>query len=120
MSYKQAIVVRKDILMGKGKLAVQVAHASVTCVLNALRRKEVHEKWVWSWFFSDQKKIVLKVYSESELKSIYEMALEKNLPASCIKDAGRTQIAPGTLTTVCIGPAPEEMVDEVTGDLPLY
>jgi PTH2 family peptidyl-tRNA hydrolase len=120
MGFKQAVLVRKDVPMGKGKLAVQVAHASVSCVLTAIKRGGVWEEWVWKWYDEGQKKVVLKVYSEDELRKYYEIGILKKLPASFIEDAGRTQLEPGTPTTVGLGPAPEEMIDDIVGELHLY
>jgi len=41
------------------------------------------------------------------------------IPWSEVTDAGHTQIAPGTMTCISIGPAPEEKIDKITGDLKL-
>jgi PTH2 family peptidyl-tRNA hydrolase len=117
--YKQVIVVRTDIKMSTGKLAAQVAHASVTCVINMIRKEGKFKKWVEEWEKEGQKKIVLQVLSLNELLSIYEKALNKGLPSCLIRDAGLTELEPGTITCVGIGPAPEELVDEITGQLKL-
>ena len=45
--------------------------------------------------------------------------LKKILPCALIKDAGRTQIEPGTITALGIGPALESDIDKYTKDLKL-
>jgi len=108
---KQVVVVRADVKMGKGKLAAQVSHASVTAAEESPYKD--------SWMGQGQKKSVLKVGSQKELGEIFEKAKRAELPAVLISDAGRTQIPAGTVTCAGIGPAPEEEVDEITGHLKL-
>lgn len=114
--YKQVIVVRTDLSMSKGKLAAQVAHAAVSCVLEALKR---HRDWIDEWIRQGQKKVILRVNSLEELLSVYNEAEKKGLPVSLIADAGRTELEPGTITCVGIGPAPTKIVDSITGRLKL-
>ncbi len=100
--------------MGKGKLAAQVAHAS----LSSLERVR-EEEWVEGWKEEGQAKIVLKVKSEEELLDVYKKAMSIGLPCALVQDRGLTQLEPGTYTCVGIGPAPSDMVDKVTGRLKL-
>jgi len=113
---KQSIIVRTDIKMGKGKLAAQVAHAAVMAA--EVARTERPE-WFKEWMETGQKKVVLKVSSQEELLQLYEEARRAGLPASIVVDMGLTQLPPGTLTAVAIGPAPDELVDKITGRLKL-
>jgi PTH2 family peptidyl-tRNA hydrolase len=108
---KQVIAVRADLKLSKGKLASQVAHASVTAAEKSPQRK--------GWIDEGQKKSVVKVASERELLEVFEAAKNLGLPAALIEDAGRTEIPAGTKTCVGIGPAPEKEVDKVTGRLKL-
>ncbi|MBN2014506.1 MAG: peptidyl-tRNA hydrolase [Candidatus Altiarchaeota archaeon] len=108
---KQVIVVRKDLRLSKGKLAAQVAHAAVEAAEKSKWRKE--------WMRDMQKKSVLGCSNLEELMGIYEEAKKTGLPVSLISDAGRTEIPPGTVTCVGIGPAPEEDIDKITGKLKL-
>ena len=109
--YKQVIVVRKDLDMSPGKTAAQVAHASLSACKNA--DKKVRE----AWEKEGAKKVVLQVKGERELLELKEKT--KKLPTALIKDAGMTELAPGTLTCIGIGPAKEEEIDKITGSLKL-
>ena len=114
--FKQTIAVRTDLKMGKGKMCAQVAHASLGAALEAMRRKP---SWFEEWMREGQKKVVLKVSSERELFEVFEKAKALGLPTFLVRDAGLTQLEPGTPTAVAVGPAPEEEVDKVTGKLKL-
>jgi len=121
VAFKQAIVLRRDIEMSRGKAAAQAAHASVDVVLAIIKSKRGDWlEWLEGWIREGQLKVVLRVNSEQELIEVYENAVKLGLPASIIRDAGKTQLPPGTLTAVAVGPAPEELVDRVTGHLKLY
>ncbi len=108
---KQTLVVRSDLKLSRGKMAAQVAHASVNAVLNSSRSK------IDIWLSEGEKKIVLRVDSEKELLTIAQKAKTKGLIAAVIRDAGRTHLEPGTLTCVGIGPDLDELIDNVTGHL---
>jgi len=116
MNCKQAIIVRSDLGMGRGKMAAQSAHASVHALLEAMRKapEEAEE-----WLATGGTKITLKVNSEKELQEIFDAAKRKKLPCSLIHDAGKTQIPEGSATAVAIGPAKESDVDAITGKLKL-
>ena len=114
--YKQVIVIRRDLKMGKGKIAVQACHASIDAFIRAQREcPEIVDKWLRE----GQKKVVVKVDSEEELIEIFRDASLEGLPCSLIRDAGRTQLTPGTYTAVAIGPERDERIDKITGGLKL-
>jgi PTH2 family peptidyl-tRNA hydrolase len=102
--------------MGKGKIAVQVSHASVTVAEETRKRRP---EWWRAWLDEGQRKIVVKVQTESDLEKIRREADELGLAAAIIHDSGLTQVEPGTATCVGVGPAPAELVDKITGTLPL-
>ena len=110
-SYKQVILIREDLNLPKGKMAVQAAHASVEAVLKS------DSDAVDKWKKEGMAKIVLKVKDEKELIKYFQQAKDSGLTASLITDAGRTVVAPGTKTAVAIGPDEGEKIDEVTGKL---
>lgn len=112
---KQVIAVRTDLRMGRGKIAAQVAHASVAATELA---RVSYTEWWYGWW-DTQEKVVVKVAGYAGLEQIRQEAARANLPHRMIHDAGRTQIAPGTATCVAIGPAPEHIIDRITGKLSL-
>ena len=115
--YKQAIIVRKDLRMGAGKIAGQVAHAAVQA---AHKIRKYNYEWYNSWLYDDnppQTKIVLKVNSSSELIKLAHETPPNYL--AFIHDAGKTQIEPNTLTCIGIGPLPNDVIDPIIKDLKL-
>jgi PTH2 family peptidyl-tRNA hydrolase len=111
---KQAIVARADLGMGEGKLAAQVAHASLMAFEDADRTVQNE------WKGSGQKKVVLQADGESQLFELADLAERDGVPHAVVRDAGHTELDPGTVTAVAVGPEREDVVDRVTGDLSLY
>ncbi len=111
--YKQVIVVRKDLKMDKGKIAAQVAHASLEAY------KKAYTKDVIGWEAEGMKKVVVGVKDIKEFMRIKENVKRAKIPYSVVRDAGRTQIRPGTVTAMGIGPAKEEKINRITKNLKL-
>ena len=111
---KQAIVARTDVGMKTGKLAAQVAHASLSAYEKAGPSARS------DWKSGGQKKIVLKASGEKQLRQLADEARREGLPYALVRDAGHTQLEPGTVTALAVGPGEESIVDKVTGDLSLY
>ncbi len=116
MEFKQVILVRVDLDMGKGKLAAQVAHASLGAALKAMKSRK---EWFEKWMAEGQAKVVLRVGGEDELLEFKERAAVAGMPTELVVDRGLTQLEPGTKTCLAIGPAPSIMIDELTGKLKL-
>lgn len=139
---KQVILFRKKFPDGKGgyfsmragKVAAQVAHASLkvffdrkveglsSTVNECLWQKssnvlvipltEDMSEWVHGIFA----KIVCSVETEQDLLRAYKLAQEAGLPCALIQDLGATEFhGVPTYTTVAIGPARAELIDPITG-----
>jgi PTH2 family peptidyl-tRNA hydrolase len=114
--FKQVIAVRRDLEMGKGKMAVQVAHAAVSAAEEARKR---FAEWWEAWLSEGQCKVAVRVDSLEEILQLERRSRELRLPFALITDRGFTQIDPGTTTCLGIGPAPSSLVDTLTGNLSL-
>jgi len=128
MSIKQVIAVRKDLNMRKGKLAAQVAHASLKAVTDLawwtddygdVYFGDIYNDDVIKWLKEDMTKIVVSVETEAELLGLYVKANLTEIPHALIQDAGYTEFKEPTYTAIAIGPAKEKEVDKLTKDLPL-
>jgi len=115
--FKQVIILRADLKMSPGKAAAQASHAAVSAAEKARRN---HPRWWKEWFESGQRKVVLKTSSKDELLNLEKKAKDLGLPTALISDMGLTELEPGTITALGIGPAPSNLIDKVTGSLPLY
>ena len=114
--YKMVIVTRKDLNLSPGKLAAQVAHVAVVCALDT---KKNNSKWFNKWQNEGAKKAVVKVESENDFFPLKKKADELKIVSHIITDAGHTEIPAGTKTVLGIGPAPSNIIDQITGELPL-
>jgi PTH2 family peptidyl-tRNA hydrolase len=110
---KQVIIARRDLKLSKGKLAAQVAHASVDAVLKS------GKKIVAGWRDEGMPKVVLSAKNATELRNLLQKARGLGLVTSLIADAGLTEIEKGTITAGAIGPDDEKKINKVTGSLKL-
>ena len=117
MEYKLVLVVRTDLGISKGKTAAQVSHAAVNCSLQSKKSDSSNFK---RWYADGQKKVVVKTTNESSLRQLQQHAREIGLTNSLVTDAGLTEVPPGTVTCLGIGPATETKINEVTGNLSLF
>lgn len=135
---KQVIVIRKDLNMSAGKLAAQVAHASLAPITNRLKRNaenpggkmiitydmtfigERNDQALDDWLNNRFTKVIVYVKSEAALLNIQKKANEKGLPNALIKDAGFTEFNEPTHTCLGIGPCYPADFDGVTSKLRLF
>jgi PTH2 family peptidyl-tRNA hydrolase len=113
---KQVILIIKNLDMGTGKIAAQASHASLESYLETMK---TDQNIASKWLEEGQTKIVLKVKDQTEAASIKKKLREAGIPFKAVKDAGQTQVPPGTETAIGIGPYYETELDKITGDLPL-
>jgi PTH2 family peptidyl-tRNA hydrolase len=132
---KQVIAVRKDLNMRKGKIAAQVAHASLKVWFDRMiPGTPVDSDQIISYRIGNDKltpemiewkenaftKIVVGAKDEDHIYSLAHQAKEADIPYAIIIDNGMTEFA-GNKTTTCIaiGPADSEKIDLITGKLAL-
>jgi peptidyl-tRNA hydrolase, PTH2 family len=100
-----------------GKIAAQASHATLACykyLLNHAPSASLLKRWERG----GQTKIVVQVKTEEELLTLQAQAMSLGLCAKIIQDAGRTQIAAGSITVLGIL-GPKQVVNQVTGQLKL-
>lgn len=103
--------------MSAGKAIVQGAHVSV--LASVAVKKKVHVVYD-AWTLEGHAKIALRVDSLEELISLKERAEKEGIVAVTIEDFGLTELKPGTMTALAIGPDRVELIDELIKDLKLF
>ena len=132
MVVKQVLVIRKDLKMRKGKMVVQGAHAAMKVFFDRIDRFSYEDDInknrlimknitleMREWIDAIFTKICVGVNSEEELFEIYNQAKDAGLPCTLIQDAGKTEFKEPTYTCCAIGPANEEKINKITGELKL-
>ncbi|MEM3839114.1 MAG: peptidyl-tRNA hydrolase Pth2 [Candidatus Micrarchaeaceae archaeon] len=113
---KQVIIIRKDLRMGVGKAVAQGSHASLMSYLEAASAdRKIAEQWI----AAGEKKVVLRVESGEALRKLYEAFRYKGIPCALVTDAGLTELPPGTVTALGIGPWKGGEIDRFTAGLKL-
>jgi len=114
-SFKLVLVINHDLKMGKGKIAAQSGHASVSATLKLGANKP---NLLDAWLKSGQKKVCLKT-TQDELLELEKHAIKLGIQTVRVNDAGKTQIPSGSLTVIAFGPAQDEKLEPLTGHLKL-
>jgi len=115
VNHKMVLVVRKDLNMSVGKVAAQCSHAAIAIYKRLMAG---NPNLLSDWEREGQKKVVLYCNSEAELNELEKKAVSISVPCQTIRDAGRTEIAPGSKTLLVVL-GPDYIVDQVTGGLHL-
>lgn len=134
MLYKQVFIINQDLKMGKGKIAVQVAHGEVyymSEIAGGNMEKQLFgdicehtDKMIknyWEWIKDDNnlmKKVVLKA-SQEQMDEIVEDLCFQKIWCSVVYDRGLTQIPEDSLTCVVVEPLLEEQCNKLFGSLKL-
>ena len=113
---KQVIIIRSDLDMSCGKIAAQVAHASL---MSYFESQHKDKKIAEDWLNTGEKKIILKVTDEESLIKLYNAYKYKNIPCVLVMDAGLTEIPPGTKTALGSGPWISDEIDAFSKTLKL-
>jgi len=116
--FKMVFVVNNALKMGVGKVAAQVGHATLGLYRQMLGRAE-QEMALMQWNEEGETKVVLRADGgEEELTQLQAQAKRSLLQTYLVADAGRTQIASGSITVLSLF-GPSDRVDEITGKLKL-
>lgn len=143
--YKQVIIVRKDLNMSPGKLAVQVSHASSAFLLHLIKEGVINEESFYHVEFDIDKgiydgwiddiftKVVCCAKNKNKLMKATEWAENHNMKEGedffIIKDSCLTELTPEEVdkngigkTVTCIGfkPLPDDLANEISHKFPLY
>lgn len=145
---KQIIIVRKDLNMSKGKMAAQVAHASMAFLTNAIKNyshiskfdtsyyncgflipKELYENWICGSFT----KVILEAKNKYQLEKVYtianELGFKEGIHYFPIKDNCYTELEPEEVdendigrTLTCVGfiPLDDETANKISKKYQLY
>ncbi len=128
MSLKQVFIVNSDLSMGKGKIAVQVAHGEVLYMehvlydhfsLGAVASIDNYKQWrnETNGPIGMMKKVVLKA-TEQDMNNIYGQ-LKNGIWVCKVFDKGLTQVAENSFTCLVVEPLGEEKCEELFGHLKL-
>lgn len=120
--YAMYIIVNNDLSMGKGKIAGQTAHGACG-VTRILERQKPTSNIYKKWIENGEAKIVLKS-TEDEMNKLlmhYTHSYKINKEQWCIaiRDLGKTQINPNSLTVIAFIPMNKNNVPEIIKTLKL-
>ena len=107
----------KAVKMSPGKAAAQSGHATLGAYRRGMR---LCPNACRDWLRIGQMKITVKCPSVEELLALEERCAAAGLNTYLIRDAGHTEIEPGSRTVLAVGPAPASALDPITRHLKPY
>ena len=114
MSYKLALIVRSDLGMSKGKIVAQIGHAVVEATIKCYTATT----FFYKWRTAGETIIAVKATGKT-LDAILQIAERKGVNCGSVCDAGKTEVAEGTITVGYVGPDSEAKIDKLIGQLKL-
>lgn len=119
---KLVLVVNSELKMSKGKVGSQCGHATLMSykkMTSSWRPSWMDAGMLASWEISGQPKVVLQAPNLTAIRELEKVAKSRSIPVCFVRDAGRTQVPQASLTVMALGPAPELLLDSITGHLRL-
>lgn len=124
MALKQTFMINSDLGMGKGKIAIQVAHGEVfymdiAKVLNP-ENVQIHKRFL-EWRYIDKelmKKVAIKA-TEHEMNQMAAILEDKGIWAHKVYDRGLTQVPQDSFTCLVVEPISEGQYKELFSDFKL-
>jgi PTH2 family peptidyl-tRNA hydrolase len=113
--YKQVILIRKDLEMSRGKLAVQINHATAMAVMRADRKTQ--ERWMQNGI----KVVIVGIDTLEEMVELdYKLQAERSIPHFMATDLGTTEFNRPEITALAVGPAPAKMINKYTSKYDIF
>ena len=112
---KQVIVMIRELKLTKGKMSAQASHAAIGAYKRA---KAICPDIVRAWELEGEKKVTVYVEKTSDLFELFHK-IPDEIPKILITDAGKTQLDPGTVTCMGLGPYHDDELDRYTRELKL-
>ncbi len=115
------IIINQGCKMGKGKIGSQCAHGA--CEVTRILEREKRFSYYEGWLRNCEPKVVLKAPEEVMERLIqeypYSPAKIESLWCISIRDQGRTQVKPNSLTAIAFRPIMRKLVPPILTSLKL-
>ena len=111
---KQVIIINNPLALTRGKLANQVAKASLSGLFSG------NVDHTNKWLASGMSNAIFRAPDERTLIRLVSKADALHIPAELIRDTNQSDEVSGDITCLRLGPATTEAIDSLTKDLELF